>query len=166
MFSAAPIRLRAREIAQATFRAAVWAREAEGRAVERRNDSSAPPPARFSQRTKRVNKRSTSRIVTFRRPFVLEDFPALAPAGDYVIDTEEEEIDTILSSSWRRISTTIRIRVDGAIEFRLVDPQALQDALARDGAQDVAALPPLQSTAKGRTERARKFLTAAVHPFK
>ena len=110
-----------------------------------------------------MNKRSTSRTVTFQRPFVLEDFPVLAPAGDYVIDTEEEEIDTMLSSSWRRISTTIRMCVDGAIEFRLVDPQALQDALVRDGAQDAAALPPSQSTANGRTERARKFLAAAAH---
>ncbi len=110
-----------------------------------------------------MTTRSTRRTVTFRRPFVLEDFPALAPAGDYVIDTEEEKIDTVLSSSWRRISTTIRMRVDGAIEFRLVDPQALQDALVRDGAQDAAALPPSQSIAKERTERARKFLAAAAH---
>jgi hypothetical protein len=110
-----------------------------------------------------MNKRSTTRTVTFQRPFVLEDFPMLAPAGDYVIDTEEEEIDTMLSSSWRRISTTIRVRVDGAIEFRSVDPQALQDALARDGAHDGAALPPSQSPTNGRTERARKFLAAATH---
>jgi hypothetical protein len=109
-----------------------------------------------------MNKRSTSRTITFQRPFVLEDFPALAPAGDYVIDTEEEEIDTMLSSSWRRISTTIRVRVDGAIEFRLVDPQALQDALVRDGAQDAGALPPSQSTAKARSERARRFLATAA----
>lgn len=42
---------------------------------------------------------------------------------------------------WRRVSTTMRVRVDGAVEFRSVDPEALQDALARDAAQARKKMP-------------------------
>jgi hypothetical protein len=109
-----------------------------------------------------MTTRVTTRTVTFQRPFVLEDFPVLAPAGDYVIDTEEEEIDSMLTSSWRRVSTTMRVHVDGATEFRLVNPQALEDALTRDGSQEASASPQPQSPAKVRHERTRKILAMAT----
>lgn len=92
--------------------------------------------------------RTSSRTVTFGRPFVLAGFPELLPAGDYVVDTEEEELDSVLSQGWRRVSTTMRVRVDGAVEIRAVDPQALQDALSRDGARDTPGRPPARASAK------------------
>lgn len=106
-----------------------------------------------------MTMRTTSKTVTFRRPFVLDGFPALLPAGDYVVDTDEEELDSILLQGWRRVSTMMRVRVDGAVEARPVDPEALHEALMRDGAQDKPGQPPSQSSAKARFDRARRFAT-------
>lgn len=103
-----------------------------------------------------MTTRTTSKTVTFRRPFVLKDFPSLLPAGAYVVDTEEEELDSMLCQGWRRVSTTMRVRIDGAIEARPVDPDALHEALMRDGAQDKPGQPPSQSSAKARFDRARR----------
>jgi len=103
-----------------------------------------------------MNMRTISKTVTFRRPFVLTDFPDLLPAGVYVVDTEEEELDSMLIGGWRRVSTTMRVRVDGAVEARSIDPVALHEALMRDGAQEKPGHPPSQSSAKARFDRARR----------
>ncbi len=102
--------------------------------------------------------RTSSRTVTFVRPFVLDNFPELLPAGDYLVDTEEEELDSMLSQGWRRVSTTMRVRVGAEVEIRAVDPEALQDALSRDGARDKPGEPPSRPSAK--TWRG----TFATHP--
>src|ERR1700739_3415392 len=94
--------------------------------------------------------RTSSRTVTFGRPFVLADFPELLPAGDYVGPPEEEELDSVLSQGWRRVSTTMRVRVGGAVEIRTVDPRGLQDALSRDGAQATPGRPPARASARTR----------------
>jgi hypothetical protein len=102
-----------------------------------------------------MSTRTTSETVTFRRPFVLEGFTALLPAGAYVVDTEEEELDSMLFQGWRRLSTTMRVRVDGGVEARSIDPGALHEALMRDGARDKLGQPASQSSAKARFDRAR-----------
>jgi len=103
--------------------------------------------------------RSSSKIITFVRPFVLGGFPELLPAGDYVVDTEEEELDSMLFQGWRRVATTMRVRIGAEVELRSVDPEALHEALMRDGAQDKPGQPPSQSSAKARFDRARRFAT-------
>ena len=79
-----------------------------------------------------MTTRTTSRTVTFRRPFVLTDFTQLAPAGDYIIDTEEH----FVAKTWRRVSTLLRLDDFGVAEHRSVDPDELREALIRDGAHD------------------------------
>jgi hypothetical protein len=106
-----------------------------------------------------MTRRTTSKTVTFRRPFVLEGFQALLPAGEYVVDTDEEELDSMLLQGWRRVSTTMRVHIDGAVEMRTVDPHALDEALTRDGAQDEPGQP---SPATARFARARAFVTYPV----
>lgn len=106
-----------------------------------------------------MTTRSSSKTVTFVRPFILDGFPELLPAGDYVVDTEEEELDSMLFQGWRRVATTMRVRVGAEVEMRSVDPEALHEALMRDGAQDKPGLPPSQSSAKARFDRARRFTT-------
>ena len=102
-----------------------------------------------------MTTRSKSVVVKFRRPFILGGFDTVQSAGDYVVDTEEEQIDSISVSAWRRVSTTMRVRADGATEFRSIDAEELKEALLRDGAQDDSALPPSSRMAKGRYDRAR-----------
>lgn len=106
-----------------------------------------------------MTTRTTSKTVTFRRPFVLADFPSLAPAGDYVVDTEEERIDSLTADIWRRVSTVMLVHEAGATESRAVDPEDLHEALMRDGEQDDPMGPPSQSSARSRYARARRFDT-------
>ena len=103
-----------------------------------------------------METRSKSVVVTFRRPFILDGFDKVLSAGNYIVDTEEEQIDSISISAWRRVSTTMRVRIDGTTEFRSIDADELKEALLRDGAQDDPALPPSAGSAKGRYDRARK----------
>lgn len=101
--------------------------------------------------------RTTTRTVSFRRPFLLTDFSELAPAGAYLVDTQEEQLDSLLSVSWRRVSTTLRMRCRGATEFRSIDPQELDEALLRDVAQDEPAPPVPRPSTKARRARADEF---------
>ena len=110
--------------------------------------------------------RTTRKTVTFQRPFVLEGFPELLPAGTYTIDTDEEQIDSPLVVAWRRVSTTLRVRVDGTVECRIIDPDALHEALMRDGAQDARGSPKAKISAKSRLDRARNFKTYTSRRWK
>jgi hypothetical protein len=93
----------------------------------------------------------------------MEGFPELLPAGTYAIDTEEEQLDSLVVVAWRRISTTLRVRAEGAVEFRTIDPDALHEALMRDGAQDTRSSPAAKPSAKARFDRARQFATHLTH---
>lgn len=103
--------------------------------------------------------RTTTKTVTFQRPFILDGFSELLPAGTYTIETEEEPLDSMIVAAWRRVSTTVRVRVDGAIECRAIDPDALHEALMRDSTQGVSGNYPPKSAAKVRFERAKQFTT-------
>src|SRR5206468_11999520 len=106
--------------------------------------------------------RMTSTTIAFRRPFILDGFEQLQPAGSYVVDTEEELIDTLLSSCWKRVSTSMRLGRHGAVEHVPIDPEQLNEALMRDGAQQDPALPMSSSSSKARRDRARSTRTAAA----
>jgi len=153
------MRLRAKDVLPDVQRRGLGAR-GRGPGGGGRDASSAPPPARpFWHRCASVTTRTTSKTVTFRRPFVLKDFACLEPAGDYRVDTEEEQLDSLLVAGWRRVSTIMRVQAGGAEEARSIDPEELHEALMRDGAQDDPAKPPSHSSAKSRFARARKFTT-------
>ena len=81
--------------------------------------------------------RTSSATVVFQRPFVLTGFDNMQPAGSYIVDTEEEQVDSLVVNAWRRMATTMRLpQPGGAIEYVPLDPNALQDALIRDRAQE------------------------------
>lgn len=82
-----------------------------------------------------MTTRTTGTVVTFRHPFMLERFGDVLPPGSYDVDMEEEQQDTVSVAVWKRVSTTIRLNREGAIEYLPVDPDALRTALARDAAQ-------------------------------
>ena len=82
--------------------------------------------------------RTTSRTVTFARPFLLRGIVEEQPAGSYVVETDEERIETAPVQAYRRISTLIRLParpgslvVGQAVD---IDPAALAAALERDAA--------------------------------
>jgi hypothetical protein len=80
--------------------------------------------------------RMLSSTVTFRRPFVLDGFERVEPAGTYTVETEEETIDDVSFAVWRRCATVMHIVRDGATEYVRIDPEDLRKALLRDGVQD------------------------------
>ncbi len=73
--------------------------------------------------------------VVFCRPFVLNGFERVEPAGSYFVETEEESIDDVSLSAWRRVATIMHVTQDGATEYRRIDPDDLTKALSRDQAQ-------------------------------
>jgi len=99
-----------------------------------------------------ISTRTTSRTVTFQRPFVLAGFQKLQAAGSYTVDTAEEVTTTAFPAQKR---TSMVIRRAGAIEHVPVDPHELHEALMRDGAQADLAHPASRSTARARRHTAR-----------
>lgn len=80
--------------------------------------------------------RMTSRDVVFRRPFVLQGFDRVEPAGTYKVETEEESIDDVSFPVWKRLATVIHITHGGATEYVRIDPEDLRKALLRDGGSE------------------------------
>src|ERR1051325_10006863 len=104
-----------------------------------------------------TTNRHTTATVTFRRPFILDGFEQLQPAGSYIVDTEEELMDSVLCSGWKRTSTAMRLMRHGAVEQVPVDPEQLQEALRRDGAQ-ADSLSSSAPSPRVRTDRMRHLL--------
>ena len=87
--------------------------------------------------------RTSSKTVTFRRPFALGGMREAQPAGAYDVETEEALLDTVALPAYRRISTMIELRgrpsVAAITEMVVIDPDELDAALARDATGDAAA---------------------------
>jgi hypothetical protein len=101
-----------------------------------------------------MTTRSTSRSVTFRRPFTLEGFDTAQAAGTYVIDVEEEVIENLSFPAYRRLSTQMRVTSQGATEFRPINPVELDEALMRD-AEEPKADPSSAQSVKTRLVKRR-----------
>jgi hypothetical protein len=82
--------------------------------------------------------RMLSRTVTFRRPFVLDGFEQVEPAGPYTVDTEEETLDDVSFPVWKRVATVIHITHGAATHYVRIDPDDLRKAEERDAALDEA----------------------------
>ena len=80
--------------------------------------------------------RTTTRTVTFTRPFMLSGIVEPQPAGSYTVETDEELIGNAPITAYRRISTLIRLpgRPGSLVLEQVVDIDAgeLAAALARD----------------------------------
>jgi hypothetical protein len=82
--------------------------------------------------------RTSSRTVTFTRPFALTGLDEAQPAGSYTVDTDEEMLPTVLHAAYRRATTwlTLPSHADhaGSSQIISIDPVELEAALARDEA--------------------------------
>jgi hypothetical protein len=83
-----------------------------------------------------MNLRTTSRTITFARPFSLVGLEESQPAGTYTIQTDEEPIEGLSFLAYRRVATVIFLplqrRGPGSFQAVPVTPEALDAALARD----------------------------------
>jgi hypothetical protein len=82
-------------------------------------------------------KRTTEVTVTFTRPSVFDGFAQELPAGDYVVETEEERIEGLSFPAYRRVSTTLHVDSlpgrPGQKESWQISPEALEAALILEG---------------------------------
>jgi len=101
-----------------------------------------------------VETRTLSKLVTFRKPFLLSGLGDPEPPGTYTVYMEEEMVDTMSFVGWRHTSSVIVLPRTGAEEHFPVDPQELREALVRDGDQGTDP-PAAPSVAMGRNRRVR-----------
>ena len=76
--------------------------------------------------------RSRRETVTFKHPFHIRGIERELPAGPYEVVTDEETIEGLSFSAYRRIATMITIPAEGArggtIEMRSIGSVDLADA--------------------------------------
>ena len=78
--------------------------------------------------------RTTTKTVTFRRPFCLKGVDRLLPPADYRVMTDEELIEGLSFSAYHRISTVIFVPglSGSSVEMVTIDPLDLQAAQDQD----------------------------------
>lgn len=78
--------------------------------------------------------RTTTTTVTFHKPFFLKGVDRLLPPADYRVVTDEELIDGLSFSAYRRVSTAIFVPAESgsAVEMLIIDPSDLQAAQEHD----------------------------------
>jgi len=80
--------------------------------------------------------RTTRSTLSFRSAFKLPELDEAQPAGDYILETDEETIDTMSRLAWRRVATFLSIpsvaRARNFIERVSVDPAGLDAAVLKD----------------------------------
>ncbi len=86
-----------------------------------------------------MTTRTTETVVTFARPFRLGGHDRELPPGSYRVEIDETLIEGLSFHAYRRDATLLRLPAvsagtRGRIELLPVDPQDLDDALARDRA--------------------------------
>jgi len=84
--------------------------------------------------------RTSSKIVTFTRPFRLSAMNHRLPAGSYTVETDEERLESVSVTAYRRQGTFIRVPLPsgaaGSSSRIMIDPAELEAALVRDAAPE------------------------------
>ncbi len=83
-----------------------------------------------------MNNRTSEERVTFNRNFLLPSVDEVLPPGTYLIETEEEQIDSLSFVAYRRVATTITLPAlgteTGSKQVITIDPSELAAARAKD----------------------------------
>jgi len=81
-----------------------------------------------------MTMRTTNKTVTFHRPFYLKGVDRLLPPADYRVTTDEELLDGLSFTAYRRVSTAIFVPAEfgSAVEMVNIDPLDLQAAQDQD----------------------------------
>ncbi len=82
-----------------------------------------------------MTTRTSSKMVTFARPFLLKGVDRILAAGDYRVVTDEERVEEVSFPVYRRVSTMIFVPAESyhsSVEMVPIDPRELQAAQERD----------------------------------
>ena len=87
-----------------------------------------------------MTMRTTTKTVTFRRPFRLKGVDRLLPPANYRVMTDEELIEGLSFAAYHRVSTAIFVPASSgsAIEMVTINPLDLQAAEDQDAMPDEA----------------------------
>jgi hypothetical protein len=119
-------------------------------------------PMPIPQRSFAMQTRTSSRQVTFVKPFRLAGLEAVQPPGTYSVSVEEEQLDVHSFIGWRQISATLQLAADGATEHVAIDVNDLREALLRDTDQSTDP-PAAPAAAAARNPRVREILRLKLH---
>lgn len=93
-----------------------------------------------------MTMRTTTKTITFHRPFYLKGVDRLLPPANYRVVTDEELIEGLSFPAYRRASTAIFVPAESgcAVEMVTIDPSDLQAAIDRDAREriDCGSTPP------------------------
>ena len=86
-----------------------------------------------------MTMRTTTKTVTFHRPFYLTGIDRSLPPATYRVVTDEELIEGLSFSAYRRVSTAIFVPAESgcAVEMVTIDPSDLQAAMDQDAAERI-----------------------------
>ena len=80
--------------------------------------------------------RTSEKTVTFKKPFDLEGYPDLFPAGTYLVETDEELLEGVSFTVYQRKTTVLHLLASpeypGRRQSLTIDPNELDAALLRD----------------------------------
>ena len=79
-----------------------------------------------------MTTRTTRSSLTLANPFTLKGVDGLQPPGTYVVETDEESLDSQSRFAFRRVATFIHIHRDGVSQVVTVDAAELA-MLLQDG---------------------------------
>jgi hypothetical protein len=83
-----------------------------------------------------MTMRTSSKTVSFARPFLLKGVDRVLAAGQYKVITDEELIEELSFPVYRRVATMIFVPADSqnssSVEMVAIDPRNLKDAQDRD----------------------------------
>ena len=84
--------------------------------------------------------RTTSKTITFNRPFCLKGVDRLLPAGDYRVVTDEELIEGLSFPAYHRISTVIFVPAQSgsAVEMVTIEPWTFRRRRNKMGSEHCA----------------------------
>jgi len=78
--------------------------------------------------------RTSKSTATFHAPFTLNEVTGELPAGTYDIEVDEEEIQGVERTVYRRVTTLLFAQSRGTTRTITVDPKHLDAALQKDAA--------------------------------
>jgi hypothetical protein len=85
---------------------------------------------------KPMTVRTTRSTISFSQPFKLRDLDDIQPAGDYLLDTDEELIEGLSRLAYQRVATYLHLpstsRPQSRTELLSVSPAELDAALEKD----------------------------------
>jgi hypothetical protein len=88
--------------------------------------------------------RTQRKTVTFDHPFRLKKMDRILPPGNYVVVTDEELVEGLSFSVYRRVSTTMMVPAQNrpsSVEMLTIDPRDLETAQERDAATNQSSVP-------------------------